>query len=148
MLVMNVGLMSLALIGVLLLRGESPWSLIPAILLIFVELAVITAFALLFSSLVNPILAAVATGAIYFLGHLSWGLELLKAKVSSGFVRVLCDVAYWALPDFERLNIKIEAVHGLPLASGFLVTALLYGLGYTAVVLVLAMLAFERKEFL
>ena len=72
----------------------------------------------------------------------------MKAKLSSALVGRLCDVAHWALPDFERLNIKMEAVHGLPLDPGFLPLALLYGLGYTAVVLVLAVLAFERKEFL
>ena len=58
-LAMNLGLMTLGLFALLLFRGVEPWSLLPAIFLIFIELTIITAFALLFSSLTNPILAAV-----------------------------------------------------------------------------------------
>ena len=78
-LAMNVSLMTVALGGLLLLRGESPWALLPAIALILVELVVVTAFALLFSSVTNPILAALMTFAIYVMGHLTWSLQLLKA---------------------------------------------------------------------
>jgi ABC-type transport system involved in multi-copper enzyme maturation permease subunit len=146
-LAMNVSLMSLALIGILLLRGEPPWELLPAILLILVELGIITAFALLFSSLTNPILAAVWTFAIYVTGHLSWSLLLLKEKVPEGLSRTFCDVVYWILPNLGRLDIKAEAVHALPLPEGFLTLSMLYGAGYALVVLALACLVFERKDF-
>jgi ABC-type transport system involved in multi-copper enzyme maturation permease subunit len=146
-LAMNLALMSLALIGLLLFRGESPWVLMPAILLVFVELAVVTAFALLFSSLTNPILAAVWTFAVYVTGHLSWSLQLLKDKMPEGAGRWLCDVAYWVLPNLDRLDIKAEAVHGLPLPAGYVPYAVAYGIAYAAVVLLLACAAFVRKDF-
>jgi ABC-type transport system involved in multi-copper enzyme maturation permease subunit len=146
-LTMNVGLMSLALISILILRGESPWSLLPALLLILVELAVITAFALLFSSLTNPILAAVWTFAVYVAGHLAWSLQLLKEKVPEGAARVACDVVYWLMPNLSRLNIKAEVVHDLPLPAGFIPLAVLYGAAYSLVVLLLACWVFERKDF-
>ena len=146
-LAMNVGLMSLALFVILLLRGEAPWTLIPAIVLIAVELAVITAFALLFSSLTNPILASVWTFAAYVTGHLSWSMLLLKEKVPPGAARFVCDALYWILPNLSRLSIKAEVVHGTTLPVGFVPLAALYGLGYAVVVLLLACLAFERKDF-
>ncbi len=146
-LAMNVGLMSLALCGMLLLRGESPWALLPAIALILVELVVITAFALLFSSLTNPILAALMTFAIYVMGHLTWSLQLLKAKLEGGLAVMLVDVIYWMMPNLERLNLKAAAVHGLPLESGLVMLGVVYGLSYAVVVLGLACVAFERKEF-
>jgi ABC-type transport system involved in multi-copper enzyme maturation permease subunit len=145
-LAMNLALMSVALFVVLLFRGEPPWALVPAILLILVELAVITSFALLFSSITNPMLAALMTFAVYVMGHLSWSLMLLKAKLS-GAGAVVCDVVYWVMPNLERLNIKAEAVHDLPLETGFVPFALLYGLSYSLVVLFVACLAFERKDF-
>jgi hypothetical protein len=51
------------------------------------------------------------------------------------------------MPNLERLNIKAEAVHDLPLETGFVPFALLYGLSYSLVVLFVACLAFERKDF-
>jgi len=147
-LALNVGLMSAGLLGLLLLRGEPPWSLIPAIVLILVEMAIVTAFALLFSSLTNPVLASVWTFAVYVMGHLAWSLKLLKERVPDGVSRLVCDAVYWLLPNLDRLNVKAEAVHGLDLPPGYLFFALLYGLAYAAIVFALACLAFERKDFL
>jgi ABC-type transport system involved in multi-copper enzyme maturation permease subunit len=144
---LNVGLMSAVLFLVLLARGEGAGSLPAAILLIFVELAVVTAFALLFSSLTNPILAALATFAVYVMGHLVWSLRLLGTRLHSAAGRSLCEIVYWILPDLGRLDLKAEAVHGQPLAAGHLLAALAYGVGYAAVVLWLACLAFARRDF-
>jgi ABC-type transport system involved in multi-copper enzyme maturation permease subunit len=146
-LVMNVGLMSLALFGILLVRGEPVLPLVPAILLIFVELLIITSSALLFSSLTNPILSALFTFAVYVVGHLSWSMLLLKEKLPEGIGRIACDVIYWVMPNLERLDLKAQAVHGQPLEPGYLVWAATYGVSYGLVVLALACWAFERKEF-
>ncbi len=146
-LTMNVGLMSLGLAAILLLRAEAPWALVPAVLLIVVELAIVIAFALLFSSLTNPILAAVWTFAMYVTGHLSWSLLLLKEKLPEGPGRLFCDVLYWILPNLSRMDIKAEVVHGTALPDGFVPLAMLYGIAYATAVLLLACLAFERKDF-
>jgi len=146
-LTMNVGLMSLGLAAILLLRAEAPWGMAPAVLLILVELAIVTAFALLFSSLTNPILAAVWTFAMYVTGHLSWSLLLLKEKMPAGPARLLCDALYWILPNLSRMDVKAEVVHGTALPGGFVPLAVLYGIAYATAVLLLACLAFERKDF-
>jgi len=146
-LAMNVGLMSLALFSVVLFYGESPLHLVAAVLLILVELALVTAFALLFSSLTNPILAAVWTATAYVVGHLAWSLQLLREKVPEGISRWACDAVYWMLPNLDRLNIKAEAIHGQAVSARFLLDALVYGAAYTVLVLLLACWAFERKDF-
>jgi ABC-type transport system involved in multi-copper enzyme maturation permease subunit len=145
-LTLNVLLMSAALFVLLLFFDSPPWPLLPAILLILVELAVVTAFALLFSSLTNPMLAAVATLATYVMGHLSWSLRLLGAKLT-GSGAVLCELLYRVLPNLDRLDLKSEVVHGRELPPAFLLLATGYGLGYALVVLALACAVFERKEF-
>jgi ABC-type transport system involved in multi-copper enzyme maturation permease subunit len=147
-LALNVVLMFVALAAVLWWRGESAWSLVPAVFLIVVELFIVTAYALLFSSLTNPILAAVWTFAVYVSGHLSWSLLLLKEKLPEGASRVLCDVIYWLLPNLDRLNIKAEAVHRLSLPPDYVALSALYGVSYGLIVLWLACVAFERKEFI
>ena len=70
--------------------ANRPGRSLPAMLLILVELAIVTAFALLFSSLTNPILAAVWTFAVYVSGHLSWSLQLLEERVPEGLAASLC----------------------------------------------------------
>jgi hypothetical protein len=102
---------------------------------------------LLFSSITNPILAALMTFAVYVMGHLSWSLKLLRIKLE-GAGAVLCDIVYWLMPNLERLNVKAEAVHGISLEAGRVPFALIYGLAYALVILVVACVAFERKDFI
>ena len=130
------------------LKHEAPWALAPAILLIFVELAVIAAFAMLFSSFTNPILASIGTVAVYVVGHVSWSFDLLKKRLVGGFASTLCDVLHAILPNFDRLDVKAAAVHGLPIAPGYVVSAAAYGVFYALAVISLACLVFERREFL
>lgn len=146
-LAMNVALMTLVLGVVLVWHGASPFGLLPAILLILVELAVITAFALLFSSVTNPMLAALGTFAVYVTGHLVWSLELLREKLPEGAARFSCDVLYWLLPNLDHLDLKAQAVHGLPLEPERVVLGAAYGLGYAVLALALACVAFQRRDF-
>lgn len=146
-LLMNVGLMTVALSLVLVLRGQAPWNLMPAVFLIVIELAVVTAFALLFSTLTNPILAAVWTFASYVAGHLAWSLPLLRDKVTSDMGKWFCDVVYGIMPHLHQMDIKAEVVHGLALPDGYILTSTVYGVTYAAVILLLASFAFERKDF-
>jgi ABC-type transport system involved in multi-copper enzyme maturation permease subunit len=146
-LAMNVGLMAVTLALLVLIRGESPVPLLAAVVLIYVELVLVTAFAILFSSFANPILAALGTAATYVVGHLTWSFDLLKARLPDGFTHALCDVLYWALPNLDRMNVKAEAVHGIEIPAGFIGAAILYGLAYAAAVIVLACVVFERRDF-
>jgi len=146
-LLLNVLLMSGALFALLAFRGESPWPLLPALLLIAVELAVVTAFALLFSSLTNPVLASLWTFAVYVAGHLSWSLVMLREKIPEGFARWICDGLYWVLPNLKRLDLKAQVVHDLPMPDGYVGFAVLYGSTYGVVIVALACWAFSRKEF-
>jgi ABC-type transport system involved in multi-copper enzyme maturation permease subunit len=144
---LEVGMMSAVLAGLLLARGESPWALAPAVVLILVELGLITAFTLLFSSVTSPILAALSTVAVYVTGHLSWSLRLLEERLGGGAASAVSRSLYRVLPNLEYLDVKAQVVHGHALPQGFLLAAIGYGLGYTAVVLVLASLAFQRRDF-
>lgn len=130
-----------------LLKHEAPWALVPAIVLIYVELTVIAAFAMLFSSFTNPMLASIGTVAVYVVGHVSWSFDLLKKRLPGGPARTLCDILHAVLPNFDRLDVKASAVHGLPMPPGHFGAAVAYGFFYAAAVLILACLVFERREF-
>jgi ABC-type transport system involved in multi-copper enzyme maturation permease subunit len=129
-------------------KGEPPWGLLPAIALAWVELELVAAFAVLFSSFTNPILAAVGTVAIYVVGHLSWSFDLLEKRVAGASAKALCRVLHGVLPNLDRLNVKAAAVHGAALPAGYVAAAAAYGLCYAVAVVVLACLVFERREFI
>ena len=123
----SVGVTGTALLAAVALKGEAPWPLLPAIALIFVELALVAAFAVLFSSFTNPILAAVGTFATYVAGHLTWSFDLLAKRMTSSTGKALCAALHAVLPNLDRLDIKAAAVHGVALAPGTFAAAVAYG---------------------
>lgn len=142
-----VGLTGAAVLAAVALKGEAPWPLVPAIAMIYVELALVAAFAVLFSTYTNPILASVGTVATYVVGHLSWSFDLLEKRMSSSAGRALCDALHALVPNLDRLDVKAAAVHGAALPPGTLAAGAAYGMTYALAVLILACLIFERREF-
>ncbi len=123
-------------------------TLLVAIAYIFLELILITAVAVLFSSFSTPILSSLFALAFYLIGHLSWGLELILRKMAPGAGRTLVRILYTVLPDLENFNFKTEVVHGLPIPPGIYLSSFLYGVCYTAFLLGLAILIFRRRDFI
>jgi len=124
------------------------WSILIAILYIFFELCLMTAVALLFSTFTTPILASLYSLGFYLIGHLSWSLEMIIKKVKSGTGRAMLRVLYTVLPDLENFNFKTEVVHSLPIPTKLLGISFIYGVAYTAFLLLLAMLVFRRRDFI
>ena len=119
-----------------------------AIAYTFLELALITAVAILFSSFSTPILSSIFSLAFYLIGHLSWGLQLLIKKMPVGAGRTAVRFLYVFLPDLENFNFRTEVVHNLPIPAGIYLFSFLYGVCYTAFILALAVLIFRRRDFI
>jgi ABC-type transport system involved in multi-copper enzyme maturation permease subunit len=114
--------------------------------MIGVEMTLLVAFATLFSVLTRPILGSIFTLAVFVVGHVSGDLWLLTRHLPGSVGRTLVSVLYYVVPNLERFNFKTEVVHQLPIPIPAVVWALVYGCCFTAVVLVLACLRFERKD--
>jgi ABC-type transport system involved in multi-copper enzyme maturation permease subunit len=141
-----MSLIFLAIVYAHTLRIES--TLLVAVAYIYLELILITAVAVLFSSFSTPILSSLFALAFYLIGHLSWGLELILKKMAPGAGRTLVRVLYTVLPDLENFNFKTEVVHGLAIPPAIYLSSALYGLCYTAFILALAVLIFRRRDFI
>jgi ABC-type transport system involved in multi-copper enzyme maturation permease subunit len=147
-LLVNLSVMTLAFYALLWAKGYLDFGLGRAIVLTLVELLLVTAIAIFFSSFSSPLLSSLFTVTCYLIGHLSWGLPLLAEKVESPLGRWTCHALYRVLPNLEYLNVKAEVVHRLPVSGEEVVLAATYGLSYTAVVLMLAVAAFRKRDFL
>lgn len=128
-------------------HGLPPLSLSKAILLIYCELILITAVALLFSTLTSPNLATVFTVGIYIVGYLTADLKEVRKAADSQLSRSLIDLCYYLLPNFNNFNIRAEAVHGVYVSNGDILRITLYCILYIAIVLCISIISFQRKEF-
>ncbi len=144
----NVSIMAVGFFLTLIIgqAGMEP-ALLKAIGLIFMELLVITAVAVMFSTFTTPTLSATFTLAIYVIGHLTDDLRVLGSKLHSDLTKVVLDGLYYALPNLESFNVKGPAVHGIPIEPIYLVTTVAYGVTYSTVILILACIIFQRRDF-
>ncbi len=146
--VMTAAMTVIFLAIVLAHTGAVEGRLLVAVAYIFLELVLITAVAILFSSFSTPILSSLFALAFYLIGHLSWGLKLIMAKMAPGLGKTLVRALYTVLPDLENFNFKTEVVHGLPIPPGIFLASFVYGVCYTAFILALAVLIFRRRDFI
>lgn len=121
--------------------------LLLALALIYLELAVVTAVALLFSTYSSALLSASFTAAIWVAGHFVGDLRALDAVGVGAATSWSAYLVSWLLPNLALFDVKAEVVHGLPLASGHLLYALAYATCYIGAVLSLATVVFGRREF-
>jgi ABC-type transport system involved in multi-copper enzyme maturation permease subunit len=126
--------------------GFAP-QLLTAVLLTWMELMLLTALSILMSTLSSPILGAIFTLLLYFIGHTSADLKQLAFRFGSNSVKAIVGAVYYALPNLEYLNVRSKVIHEVPVDLQYVAFASSYALLYTVAFLVLAILVFERKEF-
>ncbi len=116
------------------------------IAMIYLELLVVIAVSLFFSTFTTMTLSAIFTLAIYLVGHLS-GLLLSITEKGAPSVRWLGQALYYLLPNFENFNYKRYASHLLTIPNGLIGFSILYGLFYIVFLLSLSALSFQNREF-
>ncbi|MFL6228353.1 MAG: ABC transporter permease [Pyrinomonadaceae bacterium] len=119
----------------------------PAIALVFFELTIIVAVALLFSSFSSPALSALLTFAVFVIGHFSADLRLLASSNGTAAARALFGALYYLLPNLSHYAYITDASHGATPAPSAFLAAALYALLYDAVLLSAATLVFNRRNF-
>ena len=98
-------------------RGTRPRSIracCKAFALIGVELMLVTAIALFFSTFSSPFLSAALTLAVYLIGHFGEDLKHLDNLVASPALAMSAAAIYYVLPNLAALDVKSEVVHGVP----------------------------------
>ncbi len=145
-LVMGVGV-SLALLYVS--HGWDPLipTIWPAVLLIYMELMLLTATALLFSSFSSPALSALLTFMVFIIGHFSADLKSLASSLGGSGARWLFTGLYYLLPNLSNYSFITPAAHGRAPSPGFVFATALYAFVYIAVILAAATLIFSRRNF-
>jgi ABC-type transport system involved in multi-copper enzyme maturation permease subunit len=120
-------------------------ALMQALLTTYLELAVVTAVAVLFSTVTTTTLSAMFSLALYIIGHGVSGLRTLIENIDGWTQSGLMAVTY-ILPNLELFNLKghvitNQLIHGYAFAH-----LIAYACAYVACLLWLAAVLFKRKD--
>jgi len=121
--------------------------LLKAIVMILLQLMMVTAIALLFSTFSTPLLSAALTFGLYIVGHFNADLKTFETIVDSKPLIYLAKTLYYLLPNFAALDIKAQVVHGQPVPLGGLLMNTAYALTFIGALLTAATLIFRRRDF-
>lgn len=124
-----------------------PSGIFLAIGMLMLELTLLCAWATLFSTFAAPTTASAYSLCIYLIGHFADDLRLFGERADDPTFKAIALGLYRVLPNLEIFNVRAEAVHGLAIPMSEIGWATAYGLGYTVVVLAVAMLVFEKRDF-
>ena len=121
--------------------------LLVAILLIYAELAIVTAVALFFSTFSSPLLATLLTLGLWVAGHFNTDLRNFENVVDVAAIVWIAKVLYYVLPNLAPFDVKAEVVHGFPVAWRHVGLTLVYGAVYAGILLTAAIAIFRRRDF-
>ena len=117
-----------------------------ALLLTYVELCILSAFAVVFSSFTTQTLGVMFTLAVFVIGHLTQDLTAFAQRIEGLGGQALGALSY-VLPNLDLLNLKTHAANNLPVSPMVVVKGTIYGLCYSCVAVMAAMGIFSRRDF-
>ena len=125
-------------------KGISIWG---GIFLIFLELAILTAVAIVFSTFSTPALSALFTFSIFIIGHLSSSLRDLANGLHLTAATYILSVIYYLFPNLANYSFRTEAANGMFPNSAMFLGGTLYAVFYVMILLIIATFVFSRRNF-
>lgn len=149
-LVVNTSLMTLGLFAALRYVGgpfqHSDVSILVAVYFILLELALVTALALLFSCFSSPMLSTLFTLGIYITGVFAQDIRDFGEVTKNARLGAITRALYYLLPNFHNFNSIAAASHGDPIPHRLIAQNTLYALLYVTLILLGAATIFSRRN--
>jgi ABC-type transport system involved in multi-copper enzyme maturation permease subunit len=148
MLVALAAMAAIFFLLVFLAGGGFDFKILLYFFMLYLELLIIVAISLLFSSFSTPILSFIFTVSLYLIGHIMWTFNEFKMLLQSTLWIRLAQALYYVLPNLDKFNIKNDVVLDLPLQPMTIVFAVLYALVYIMALLTVTIMIFRKREFI
>ena len=144
-----VAIMSAALIGlVFVMQRKFDWSLLLATGSTLMELGVLLAVALFWSSVVvTPALAGLFTAATFVAGRSAGYLQYFQSPDSSPVLQSVTSALYVLLPHLDRFWIADQIVYHDSFSAWYFVNLAFYAFAYGALTLIAGVGFFRYREF-
>jgi ABC-type transport system involved in multi-copper enzyme maturation permease subunit len=156
---MGILIVQVAILGVVwalvvrLQGGDAGIEHLKGIALIVVEVSLVASIAVMFSAFSSPVLTGLFSLGLFVMGRLIPLMEEMLAAprglfVDNAVARFLGESAVAVLPDLSVFNVSQQVILGVPIHLSYLGEALTYGLAYGLIFMVIAVWAFERRDFI
>ena len=146
----NALLMSVGFFGALLYLSRHfsrpDLYILAAIYFVLLQLMMMTALAMLFSTYSSPLLSSIFAFATFAIGTFSEDLHNFAAAAHGIGKPIMTAVAY-LVPNFSSLNVISQVAHGIPVEAGLILHNTVYAVTYTLVALFCAAAIFENRNF-
>ena len=120
--------------------------LLPAIGLIFVELAVVAAFAIFFSSFSTPFLSGFFTVGVVIVGRVAKELGEFGARSKNIIFKFFAEGVQTVF-DLDSFNLRTRAVHKFPIYYQDFWLPVLYGILIVAILMTISIMTFQKRDF-
>jgi len=150
-LLVNTAIMTVGFYGALYYQNRALlWNdlrFLGAVYFIVLQLAMVVAIAVVFSCISTPVLSAVYTFCLYVIGNLSPDLRAFGQEAHNPLLGTVSDLLYYSLPNFGNFNVITLVAHAEKIPGYLWVGNSLYALLYITILLGIAVLVFEEREF-
>ena len=123
-----------------------PISLLIAIFLSFLELIIVTALSIFFSTFTSPTLAAIFTFFLFVIGRLASDIQLLASKIKEPISHFFLQLVYYIIPNLSNFNVRGRVVHNEIISHNHILFSVAYALIYTIILLLLSCEIFKHKD--
>ncbi|MFN0061984.1 MAG: ABC transporter permease [Myxococcaceae bacterium] len=134
------------LLTLLSYRSPIEWVLLQPLYTLFLELAVLTAFAVFCSTWTSSALSAFLTAGLFVIGHFAQDIRDFGARSQTEMIRLGSSLLYHALPDLERFNLKHAVAYLKPVPLTDLGLLTVYATLWSAVFLLAAIWVFRQRD--
>ena len=151
----NIGLMALAFVLAVALKqignpdAANPLSLFKGVAMIYLQLLLLCSLAVFFSVFLSPLVNFFLTLSLFIIGNLSsFTQDLIKVN-HNPLVKGFFAVVHYLVPNFGNFNIQNPLINPdvqIRNEALFLTQNTIYALVYAAVLMILAILVFDRRE--
>lgn len=120
-----------------------------SVCLILLELYMVIAVSILFSSFSTPLLSMVFAGCFWVIGHFNPVMLSLAQFSNSEVIVTMTQVFHYILPDLSILNVK-NNIDNMEYVLNLTEVGLkaLYAIVYSSILLMITVISFNKKEFI
>ena len=144
-----IAAMGVVFLGVLRVKeGFFSFDMTQGVVMTFFQMMLLGAMAIFFSTFATPVVNFFLSFGIFMLGNMSVVTESLT-KNPNPATKIVANIVHFLLPNFGNFNIQNKLIHPevtITNQNVFIMQNVVYALIYSSVLLILAILVFDRRE--
>lgn len=148
----NVGLMGIAFVFAIILKQRGvdgqTLNMFKGVWMIYCQMALLSAVAIFFSTFLSPLVNFFLTFSLFIVGNLSSFTMDLAKNTQNVLGKGFFTIVHYVVPNFGNFNYTNPLVQNVEVKSeaALLTQNTIYAVVYATVLLILSILAFDRRE--